>query len=202
MRLPTLLALLIVLTFTTTTPAKPRPTEDGSAPRAALLMYDKMVGPNEADKALPLYYATNTRERALAEVLAKCDGAIANLRAQAAEKFTPQAADDLIRAVDATTTSDINAARIQVTGDTASVMFPGSSRPTQMIRVKGEWKIALKPLFQDLRLTPHAFRQGFLHLAASTNQIAEKIKDGQFSSPAEAQKQLKEKYANAFAANP
>src|SRR5881394_1797963 len=101
MRPKPVLALLLTLT-TTATLAKPKPTEDGSAPRAALLMYDKLVGPNEAEKALPLYYAASTRERALAAVLAKCDGALANLRKQAADKFGPDVADAMLRSVDAT----------------------------------------------------------------------------------------------------
>ena len=74
-------------------------------------MYDKIVGPNEAEKALPLYYAASTRERALAAVLAKCDGAIANLRKQATDKFGPEVADQMLRSIDATTTEEINAVR-------------------------------------------------------------------------------------------
>src|SRR5205823_13985243 len=95
--------------------AKPKPVEDGSGPRAALLMSDKLVRPNESDKALPLYYATTTRERALAALLAKCDGALANHQKEAADKFSPDIAAAMIPSVDATTAEDMNAPKIAVT---------------------------------------------------------------------------------------
>src|SRR5437667_3691677 len=94
--------------------AAPKSSDDGSGPRAALLMYDKLVGPNDADRAIGLYYTSNTRERALAGVLAKLDGAVANLRKKAADKFGQDAADAMIRSIDATTAEDINQAKITV----------------------------------------------------------------------------------------
>src|SRR5712672_4511913 len=94
MRLAIMLSIL--LTMSPLARAKPTPIEDGSGPRAALLMYDKLVGPNESEKALPLYYATTTRERALAALLAKCDGALANLHKKAADKVRPDIADAML----------------------------------------------------------------------------------------------------------
>src|SRR3954469_21805300 len=150
-----ILALLLIAAA----PATTRTTNDPSAPRAALLMYDKLVGPNESDKALGLYHATTTRDRALAAALANLDGALANLHAQATRKFNRQAADDLVRTLDGATMDDINAADIKVTGDTAAVTFPNSTRPTQMLRVNGEWKISVKSLATDLRSNPRTFRK-------------------------------------------
>jgi hypothetical protein len=201
MRLTILLSIL--LTLATLAPAAPRtrptPIEDGSGPRAALLMYDKLVGPNESDKALPLYYATTTRERALAALLAKCDGALANLHKKAADKFSPDIADAMIRSVDATTAEDINAAKIQVTGDTAAVTFPNASHPTPMIRVKGEWKINVKALFQELQSSPKSMRQSLGRFAAAANQVAAKIEEGQYTSPEAAGSHFLEAYRKAFA---
>ncbi len=197
MRLAILLSIL--LTISPLAIAKPAPVEDGSGPRAALLMYDKLVGPNEAGKALPLYYATTTRERALAGLLAKCDGALANLHKKAADRFSPDIADAMIRSVDATTAEDINAAKIQVTGDTAAVTFPNASRPTPMIRVKGEWKINVKALFQELQGSPKSVRQSLGRFAAAANQVATKIEEGQYTSPEDAGSQLLDGYRKAFA---
>jgi hypothetical protein len=201
MRSMTLFALLLTTTATAAL-ARPKPTEDGSAPRAALLMYDKLVGPNEPEKALPLYYATSTRERALAAVLAKCDGAIANLRKQAADKFGPEVADAMLRSVDATTTDDINAAKITVAGDTAAVLFPNAARPTMMVKVNGEWRISVKSLLQDLKISPKTFRQSLTKVATAANQIAAKIQEGQYATAEDASKHLLESYKSAFSPSP
>jgi hypothetical protein len=197
MRLTIVVALLLTATATL---AKPTPTQDGSAPRAALLMYDKLVGPNETEKALPLYYANSTRERALAAVLAKCDGALANLRKQATDKFGHDAADAMLRSVDATTTDDINTAKITVAGDTAAVLFPNAARPTTMVKINGEWRISVKSLLQDLKINPKTFRQSLTKVATAANQVATKIQEGQYTTPEDASKHLLEAYKSAFTA--
>lgn len=178
--------------------AAPKSSEDGSGPRAALLLYDKLVGPNDADKAIGLYYASNTRERALAAVLAKLDGAVANLRKKAADKFGQDAADAMIRSIDATTADDINQAKITVNGDTATVLFPHATNPSSMVRVNGEWKLSLKPWFRDLRSSPRDLRKSLARLASSTNEIAGKIEQGQYSKTADATARLGEAFKAAF----
>jgi serine protease inhibitor len=178
--------------------AKPGLIQDASAPRGALLMYDKLVGPNESDKALQLYYAASTRERALATALAKCDGAIANLRKQATDKFGVEVADAMLRAVNATTTDDINTAKITVAGDTATVIFPGSDHPIMMVYVKGGWKISVKSVLQDLKGSPKSFRQTLNKVATVANQTAAKIEQGQYATPEEASKQLLDAYKSAI----
>jgi len=195
MRLPTLITLFLLATIAQAAPKG----DDGSAPRAALLMYDKLVGPNEADKALPLYYATTTRERALAAVLANCDGALANLRKKAADKYTPEIADAMLHSLDATTAEDINAAKIEVMGDKALVTFPNSTRPTIMTKVKSEWKISVKAIAQDVQDNPRNFRKSFTRLATLVNQTADKISQGQYADPEEASKKLIEGYKALFA---
>jgi hypothetical protein len=180
--------------------AKSTFVQDASAPRGALLMYDKLVGPNESDKALQLYYCASTRERALAAVLAKCDGALANLRKQATDKFGPDVADAMLHAVDATTTDDINTAKITVAGDTAAVLFPKAQRPTMMVYVHSEWKISVKSLLLDLKVSPRSFRQALAKVAAAANQTAAKIEQGQYATPEDASKHLVEAYRSAFAA--
>jgi hypothetical protein len=191
----TLLALLLTLPTLAATTA---PSTDPSGPRAALLLYDKLVGPNDTDKALGLYHATTTRERALAQSLATVDGALANLHAQAEKKFDRATADDLVRTLDAVTPDDINAAKIEVTGDTAAVTFPTSQSPTTMIRVAGEWKISVKALVQNLKSNPRTFRKSLAKVAAAANDIATKIQDGQFTTPEAAKKQLESAYRTAF----
>lgn len=171
--------------------------DNSSAPRAALLMYDKMGGPNESDKALPLYYVSTTREQALAAVLAKCDGALANLHKKASDKFSPEIADSLLRIVDATVTEDINQAKIEVKGDKAEVTFPNATSPVIMVRVHGEWKISVKALAQGIE-DPKAFRKAFGKLAILANDVAEKIGGGQLSTPEDASKKLLEGYKAIF----
>jgi hypothetical protein len=187
--------LALLLTLPTLAAA---PSTDPSGPRAALLLYDKLVGPNDTDKALGLYHATTTRERALAQSLATVDGALANLHAQAEKKFDRATADDLVRTLDAVTPDDINAAKIEVTGDTAAVTFPTSQSPTTMIRVAGEWKISVKALVQNLKSNPRTFRKSLAKVAAAANDIATKIQDGQFTTPEAAKKQLESAYRTAF----
>lgn len=193
-----LIFIVVGLSLSTLAHARPRATEDGSAPRAALLMYDKMVGPNETEKALPLYYAAATRERALAAVLAKCDGAVANLRLRATEKFGAKAADAMLHIVNASTTDDINRAKIAVAGDTAEVLFPEAEAPTLMVRVKGEWKISVKDILQNIKANPRAFRQSMAKVAVVVNQAAEKIQEGQYTSAQDASKQLRKAYRAAL----
>ncbi|HEY7118239.1 MAG TPA: hypothetical protein VH475_16750 [Tepidisphaeraceae bacterium] len=198
MRIITLVAALLTTAVAAAPKTSTAPADDGSGPRAALLMYDKLVGPNQTDKALGLYYTTSTRERALANALATVDGALANLHKSATARFGKETADDFVRAVDGTTVAEINAAKIQVTGDTASVSFPGSSRPTTMIRVNGEWKIAVKALAQELQSNPRSFRAGLAKLASGINQVADKIAQGQYTKSDAAKKQLLESYKAAF----
>ena len=199
--LASLLALPFCLPALAAPPATPRFSEDGSGPRAALLLYDKLVGPNQSDKALSLYHAATTRERALAAALAHLDGAMANLHYQATRKFNRDAADDLIRVIDGVTTSDINAARITVTGDTAAVTFPSSNHPTVMVRVSGEWKISVKALVRDLRSPPRPFRKALAELAGAANDAAAKIEQGQHPTPESAKQQLRAAYGTAFPRN-
>lgn len=191
MRFPIFIALIVLANVTFAA------NEDGSAPRAALLMYDKMVGPNEVDKALPLYYATSTREAALAEVLAKCDGALANLHKKATDKFGHTIADKLLHDVDATVTEDINAAKVEVKGDKAEVTFPDASSPVTMVRINGEWKISVKSLAQGIE-DPRKFRKAFTQLAKLVNDVAEKIGGGQLGNPDDASKKLVEGYKAIF----
>lgn len=194
MRFPIFIALFVLANLTF---AAPNAKEDGSAARAALLMYDKMVGPNEVDKALPLYYATTTREAALAAVLAKCDGALANLHKKATDKFGHTIADSLLHDVDATVTEDINAAKVEVKGDKAEVTFPDATSPVTMLRINGEWKISVKALAQGID-DPRKFRKAFLQLAKLVNDVAEKIAGGQYGNPDDAGKKLVEGYKAIF----
>lgn len=198
LHLPSAILALLLSLPTLAAPATTRSTNDPSAPRAALLLYDKLVGPNESDKALGLYHAATTRDRALAASLATLDGALANLHAQATKKFDRQAADALVRTLDGATRDDINAADIQVTGDTAAVTFPNSTRPTQMVRVNGEWKISVKSLAQDLASNPRTFRKALAKLAAAANDTAAKIEQGQLATPEAAKKQLESANRAAF----
>jgi hypothetical protein len=178
--------------------AAPKSSDDPSGPRAALLLYDKLVGPNDADKAIGLYYARNTRERVLAAVLAKLDGAVANLRKHAADRFGQDAADAMIRAIDATTADDINQAKITVNGDTATVLFPHATSPSTMVRVNGEWKLSLKPWFKDLHSSPKDLRKALARVATSANEVAGKIEQGQYAKPEEATRTLQEAFRAAF----
>ena len=191
-------AILTLLLSLPTLAATTRPSTDPSGPRAALLLYDKLVGPNQTDKALGLYHATTTRERALAQSLATVDGALANLHTQAEKKFDRATADDLVRTLDAVTPDDINAADIKVTDDTAAVTFPSSQTPTTMVRVNGEWKISVKALVQNLKSNPRNFRKSLARVAAAANDIATKIQDGQFTTPNAAKTQLQSAYRTAF----
>jgi hypothetical protein len=191
-------SLIALLLLSSVALAAPKSSDDGSGPRAALLMYDKLVGPDDADKAIGLYHTTNTRERALAAVLAKLDGSVANLRKKAADKFGQDAADAMIRSIDATTADDINQAKITVNGDTATVLFPHATTPSSMVRVNGEWKLSLRPWFRDLRSSPRDLRKSLARLASSTNEIAGKIEQGQYSKAADAASKLQEAFKAAF----
>jgi len=193
----TMLALVVLMAVPAlAAPKASRVDEDGSGQRAALLMYDKIVGPNEADKALGLYQATTTREKALAAALANCDGALANLHQKAEAKFGAAEADRLVQVLDGTTKDEINAAKISVAGDSATVVFPKSSNPTTMVRVDRDWKISVKAIAQqvsDLR----GLRKALGRVAVAANDVATKIEGGQLNADGAA-KALKSAYAAAF----
>ena len=104
------------------------------------------------------------------------------------------------RSVDATTTDEINTAKITVTGDTAAVLFPNSARPTMMLKVNGEWRISVKSLLQDLKISPKTFRQSLTKVATAANQVATKIQEGQYTTPEDASKHLLEAYKSAITA--
>jgi hypothetical protein len=179
-------------------PAFAAPKDDGSGPRAALLLYDKLVGPNEADKAMGLYHATATRERALAAALANCDGALANLHKKALDKWGAAAADRLVQALDGTTVDQINAAKIDVAGDTAVIRIDGSNNPTTMVRVNGEWKISVKSIARQVSTNLKNVRKSLAKTAAAANDVATKIEGGQLATADAAERVLKKAYAEAF----
>jgi hypothetical protein len=157
-----------------------RQPDPAAAVRATLHKYDRLVGPHEDEKALPFYHATNTRDRAAAAVLARVDGALANLRHHATAKFGRDVAEAMLRSVGATTATDIDAAQITVTGDTASVLFPDSKSPSTMIRVSREWKLSVKAMLAGFGGRPREFRKAILKLASGADQVAEKIAAGQY----------------------
>lgn len=172
--------------------------EEGSGPRAALLTYDEMVGPHEAEKAQELYYAATTRERALATAFGRIDGALANLRVQAKAKYGADVADAMLRAVKATTTSDIKAAKIKVTGDTASVSYPGNDLPTDMVRVNGEWRISVRGMLRGPDASAKSLREALVKLTKAVDRVADKIEQGKYSGAEEASKELLTAYGEIF----
>ena len=170
---------------------------DGSGPRAALLLMDKMTLPGKPETALPFYHATATRERVFAKHLAEMDAALTYLHKVAAAKFGKEAADDVIKSANGTTVPEINAARIEVSGDTAKVWFKDNSQPTTMVRVGDEWKISVKEWVRGARDLP-AFRGALTKLAGKVNEIAKGIESGRYASAQSAKKELIKAKAEAF----
>src|SRR4051812_49856836 len=99
----------------TTRTTRPAANDPSSAPRAALLLYDKLVGPNQSDKALGLYHAATTREKAVAPLLADLDAKLAALVDAASKKWDKPTAESLAQAAGSKIATDINAAKIEVT---------------------------------------------------------------------------------------
>jgi hypothetical protein len=171
--------------------------DDGAGPRATLLKYDQTVGPRDAEKAQGLYYANSTRERSVATALGRIDGALSNLREQAKAKYGADVADAMLHLVKATTTADIKAARIKVTGDSATVEFPGSDSPTDMVRVDGEWRISVKAMIKGPDGNPRALRTALTSLAKSVDEVADKIEAGGYAAE-DASKELSDAYKAIF----
>lgn len=187
-----LIALLIVAVLPVVAVAaeKAKPAaESESAVKAALLLYDKLVGPGEADKALPLYYARSTREKALAERFAKLDGAMADLRAAAARKFGRDIADNLARAIGNKSAQDINAAAVSLSGDEAAVLFPGDASPMVMTRVEGEWKVSVRHALKGVDDLP-GLRASYDGLTDAVTQVAKDIRSGRYTTAEEPSKTL------------
>jgi hypothetical protein len=192
---------LLLLLALAVDPKKPvtTPANDASGPRAALLLYDKLVaGPNDADKALGLYHTTTTRDRALAAAMANCDAALANLRAKATAKYDRDVADAMLHVVYGTTTKDINEARITVDGDTATVHYPDFPDAATMVRVDGEWKVSIRAILNKSSSKPAAYRKALAKVAKSINEIAAKIEQGQYADPEDASKALTQAQQAAF----
>src|SRR5687768_6048649 len=147
---------------------QPTGETDGSGPRAALLLMDKMTLPGKPETALPFYHATATRERVFANHLAEMDAALASLHKAAGAKFGRDAADALVKIVNGTTIADINAARITVEGDKAEVWFNEGGGRTRMVRVGDEWKISVKQWVRGVQDLP-AFRNKLGKLATRVN---------------------------------
>ena len=177
-----IVALLVNFSFAAPDPA--------AGPRTTLLKFDKLVGPNEADKALPLYHATNARERAAAAVLAKIDGALTDLREKAAAKWGREIAEAMIKSVGGTTAADIKAAEIKVSGDRATIRYPGSNSPSVMVLVDGEWKLSVKDMMAAFGLPPREFRREIQRLTASVQKVAGKIDRNEYPDAESASKEL------------
>ncbi len=173
------------------------PANDPSGPRAALLAYDKIVGPGEADKAMGIYRVTAVRERVVAELLAKVDGALATLQKAAKDKYGAEIADAMVKSVGGKGAADINAATIKVEGDSATVQFPGDEEAMVMVKAGGEWKISVKDMIRGIDDLPR-FRKGLGQLAAEVAQIAEDIGRSRFASAEIPSKKLLEAKERAF----
>ena len=182
-----------------TKPASTRPAgeSDGSGPRAALLLRDKLTMPGKPETALPFYHATATRERVFARHLAERDAAVASLHKSATAKFGKAAADAIVQPVNGTTVPEINAARIEVAGDQAKVWFQDHSEPTVMVRVGEEWKISVKERVRRAENLP-ALRGSFSKLAARVNDIAKGIETGRYASPEAAKNELAKAQKEVF----
>jgi hypothetical protein len=187
---------LIAAPTTKKADTQPSGDADGSGPRAALLLMDKMTQPGKPETALPFYHVTATRERVFANHLAEMDAALASLHKSASAKFGKPAADTLVKAADGTTVADINAAKIRVEGDRAKVWF-SSDVPTEMVRVGDEWRISVKQWVRGSKNLP-ALRGSFTKLASGVNDIAKGIDSGRYGTPSAAKAALEKAKKEAF----
>jgi hypothetical protein len=182
---------------TKTSSTKPAGESDGSGPRAALLLMDKMTVPGKPQTALPFYHVTATRERILANHLAEMDAALAYLHKSSTAKFGKDAADSLVKLVNGTTVAEINAARIQVEGNTAQVWFKDSKEPTTLVRVGDEWKISVKQWVRGVQNLP-GLRSALSKLAGKVNEISKGIESGRYATTDAAASDLKKAKEEAF----
>ena len=188
---------LLAAPTTKKTSTQPAGDSDGSGPRAALLLMDKMTVPGKPETALPFYHATATRERVFASHLAEMDAALASLHKAGAAKFGRDAGDSLIKIVNGTTVAEINAARISVEGDKARVWFKEGSGPTEMVRVGDEWKLSVKQWVRGVQNLP-AFRGSIAKLATKVNDVAKGIENGKYTSREAVEKELKKAKDESF----
>ena len=170
---------------------------DGSGPRAALLLMEKMTQAGKPESALPFYHVTATRERVFAKHLAEMDAALAWLHKAAGAKFGKGAADELVKVVNGTTVSEINSARIEVSGDRAKVWFKDAGEPTTMVRVGDEWKISLKEWVRGIEDLP-GLRASYTKLAGKVNEVAKGVEGGRYSSADKAKAELTKAKEEAF----
>jgi hypothetical protein len=188
---------LVAAPTTKKTSTQPSGETDGSGPRAALLLMDKVTIPGKPETALPFYHTTATRERVFANHLAEMDSALASLHKAATAKFGRDAADNLIKIVNGTTVADINAARITVDGSSAQVWFKDSSGPTEMVRVGDEWKISVKQWVRGVQNLP-SLRSSLAKLATRVNDVAKGIEGGRHTSKEAAETDLRKAKDEAF----
>jgi hypothetical protein len=188
---------LVAAPATRKTSTQPSGETDGSGPRAALLLMDKVTIPGKPETALPFYHTTATRERVFANHLAEMDSALASLHKAATAKFGRDAADALVKIVNGTTVADINAARITVDASNAQVWFKDSSGPTEMVRVGDEWKISVKQWVRGVQNLP-SLRRSLAKLATRVNDVAKGIEGGRHTSKDATEKELRKAKDEAF----
>ena len=156
--------------------------DDGAGPRAALLMFDKSVGPGETEKALACYHAASTRERALAQQLAEMDGALSLLQTRASARFGADVAQGMVRLLGGKTAADIDKARITVSDDQAKVLFEGDPAPMEMIRINGQWKLSVRAVIRQTGPDLKSLRRSLAELAGVARQSAKDIETRQASA--------------------
>jgi hypothetical protein len=158
---------------------------------------DKMTQAGKPETALPFYHTTATRERVFAKHLSEMDAALTYLHKAAATKFGKESADDVVKSADGTTVPEINAAKIEVSGDKAKVWFKDNPQPTTMVRVGDEWKISVKEWVRGAKDLP-AFRGTLTKMAGKVNEVAKGIESGRYGSAASAKKELERAKTDAF----
>ena len=159
------------------------PKADLGTPKAALKYFDSLGADASIDRAGIIYHAVTPDEKKVAKAFAAVDLALAKLRAAAVARFDRDAGDRMVHALRDITADDVEAAKVTVNGDKATLTGKGISEPLPMVQVEGAWKISMKEAIEQSRVTAEDLAVSCQMLVDATESTRKELAADKFANP-------------------
>lgn len=181
-----LIALVAASALAFVPPRGDRPPEETlrqPSPLEAMRQFDAEARAGDLDQVVRAYFAVDEPQRRFARTCAEADIALARLQQSATDRFGRLAGEDAIHAAGQQTLADLEAAKIEVQGNQATIVWADGSDPLMLIFVEGRWCVSIDSLTQ--RLTPpEVSRLGrkVHRLSQAIRQISARVESGDFKT--------------------
>jgi hypothetical protein len=181
-----LIALVAASALAFVPPRGDRPAEETlrqPSPLEAMRQFDAEARAGNLDRVVRAYFAVDEPQRRFARTCAEADIALAQLQQSVTDRFGRLAGEDAIHAAGQQTLADLQAAKIDVQGNQATITWADGSDPLALIFVEGRWCVSIDSLTQKLT-PPEVSRLGrkIHRLSEAIRQISARVETGDFKT--------------------